>query len=343
MKGRLTRGGLLGQVLIAAGVLVVTGFLCSLAGTETISPARAFEQLISGEGGIESQIYFGIRLSRIALAGLIGMSLACSGVVLQGLLRNPLADPYILGISSGAGLGAVLASVFGFGVSTGLFSAMGSMAFVFALLTVGLVWGIARLTGQTRSTHLLLSGVVINAFFSAVIMFVTSISRADQIYSTIFWLMGNVRPESGMLLAGLSGIVLLAVAGLFVLSPALNVISFERRHAQTLGISVGQVQGIAFVIAALITAISVALSGLIGFAGLVVPHCVRLVFGPDHRQLIPLSALYGAVFMIGADTLARTIVAPAQLPVGVITALIGAPFFLVLLIRYSRKVSMLGK
>lgn len=343
MRTRLTRTRLALRVFTALAILILTAFLCSLAGSETVSVNKAFEQLISGQEGIESQIYFGIRLSRIILAGIIGMALACSGVVLQGLLRNPLADPYILGISSGAGLGAVLASVFGFGVSTGLFSAMGTMAFLFALLTVGLVWGIARLTGQTRSTHLLLSGVVINAFFSAVIMFITSISRADQIYSTIFWLMGNIRPESGMLLAALSGIVVLSAAGLFVLSPALNVISFERKHAQTFGISVGQVQGIAFAIAALITAISVALSGLIGFAGLVVPHCVRLVFGPDHRQLIPLSALYGAVFLIAADTLARTLVAPAQLPVGVITALIGAPFFLILLIRYSRKISLLGK
>lgn len=339
----LTPLTLLIQLFMAVTVLAVAAFVCSLIGTQDISLADAIDQALHHPEGTDAQIYFGIRLNRIAFAAAVGMALSCSGVILQGLLRNPLADPYILGISSGAGLGAIVAVVTGLSITALPFTPMGLMAFVFALGTVWFVWLVGKLTGNARSTHLLLAGVVVNAFFSAMIMFITSIARADQVYSTLFWLMGNIKPESPRLLGITWALVLAAMLTLFSLAPALNAVSFERAHARTLGIHVGRTQLFAFAVAAFVTALAVALSGLIGFVGLIVPHSVRLIYGPDHRRLIPLSGLYGAAFLVVSDTLSRTIVAPAQLPVGVITAIIGAPFFLILLIRYSRKVSMLSK
>jgi iron complex transport system permease protein len=183
--------------------------------------------------------------------------------------------------------------------------------------------------------------VVINAFFSAVIMFLTSIARSDQVYSTIFWLMGNITEKNLSVLGVSAGCILAGTIGLFGVSQRLNILSLGEQEAKGLGVDTAKTQIVAFALAAFITAIAVSLSGLVGFVGLVVPHGVRLVAGPDHRQLLPISAIIGGAFLVAADTLARMIVAPAQLPVGVITAIAGGPFFLVLLARYSRKISWL--
>ena len=277
------------------------------------------------------------------LAALVGAALACSGVVLQALLRNPLADPYILGISSGAGLGAIIAVISGFSWTLWGRSPIAIFAFVGALATVWLVWFIGRFTGKSHVTGLLLAGVVVNAFFSSVIMFLTSVAKSDQVFSIIFWLMGNMTEEDFFVLWVGAGCVVAGVLALFYIGPQLNVISLGEDSARTMGVNTIRTRTIAFAVAAAITAIAVSLSGLIGFVGLIVPHGVRLVFGPDHRQLLPLSAIVGSAFLIIADTLARIIVAPAQLPVGVITAIIGGPFFLLLLVKYTRRVSWLSK
>jgi iron complex transport system permease protein len=186
-----------------------------------------------------------------------------------------------------------------------------------------------------------LAGVVVNAFFSALIMFLTSISKAEQVHATIFWLMGNMIEEDLLVLWIGAGCVVGGIVALFFISPQLNALSFGPEAARSMGINTHRIRTLAFGIAAGITAIAVSLSGLVGFVGLVIPHGVRLVFGPDHRQLLPLSGIVGAIFLVAADTLARTIIAPAQLPVGVITAIVGGPFFLVLLVKYSRNVSWL--
>jgi iron complex transport system permease protein len=214
-------------------------------------------------------------------------------------------------------------------------------AFIGALGTVWLVWCIGRLTGRYYVTGLLLAGVVVNAFFSALIMFLTSIAKAEQVHSTIFWLMGNMTEEDFLVLWIGTGCVIGGIAALFFISPQLNALSFGAEVARSMGVNTGKTRILAFAIAAGITAIAVSLSGLVGFVGLVVPHGVRLVLGPDHRQLLPISGIVGAIFLVAADTLARTIIAPAQLPVGVVTAIVGGPFFLILLIKYSRKVSWL--
>jgi iron complex transport system permease protein len=275
------------------------------------------------------------------MASLVGAALAISGAVLQAILRNPLADPYILGISSGAGLGAITAVLLGISWGFWAGSPITICAFVGAITTVWLVWYIGLFAGKTRVTSLLLAGVVVNAFFSAVITFLVSIAKSEQVYSTIFWLMGNITEKDfGVLLAAGIGI-LCGIIALLGISHHLNALSFGDEEAQALGINTGKTRLTAFGIAAMITAIAVSVSGLIGFAGLIIPHAVRLVFGPDHRQLLPISAITGGIFLVIADTIARTIVAPAQLPVGVITAVAGGPFFLIMLAKYSRKVGWL--
>ena len=342
MDQLLTPGKLIVRIMLSLGVLAVVMFACSMIGSEKVSLKAVF-----GGPGDEAttnpdyEIFVQVRLPRIILACLVGAALACSGVVFQALLRNPLADPYILGISSGAGLGAIIAVISGFTWTLWGRSPIAVFAFAGALGTVWLVWFIGRLTGKFYVTGLLLAGVVVNAFFSAVIMLLTSISKAEQVHSTIFWLMGNMTEEDFLVLWIGTGCVVGGIVALFFISPQLNALSFGPEVARSMGVNTGQTRTVAFAIAAGITAIAVSLSGLVGFVGLVVPHGVRLVFGPDHRQLLPLSGIVGAIFLVVADTLARTIVAPAQLPVGVVTAIVGGPFFLVLLVKYSRTVGWL--
>jgi iron complex transport system permease protein len=343
VPGTLAPRTLLIRTGVAAGLLVLVMLSCSLIGPQAIS----LKAVLTGPAAPAApnpdyEIFVRIRVPRILLAALVGVALASAGVVFQALLRNPLADPYILGISSGAGLGVILAIIGGLGWTLWGRSPVAVCAFVGALSAVWLVWGIGRITGRYHVTGLLLAGVVVNAFLSALILFLTSIAKGQQLYATIFWLMGNITEEDFLVLwVGGGGIVAGAI-GLFLLSPQLNIISVGHHDARSVGVPVERVELAAFALAAFITAVAVSLSGLIGFVGLIVPHAVRLVFGPDHRQLLPLSGLAGAMFLVVADTIARTMVAPAQLPVGVITAILGGPFFLILLIRYSRKVYWLA-
>mgnify|MGYP006283658157 FL=1 len=320
----------------AAALLVGIMVLCSLVGPEPIALRDVVQQPAASNPAYE--IFLHVRIPRVVLAAIVGAALAASGVIFQALLRNPLADPYILGISSGAGLGAMLAVLGGFSWTLWGRSPIAVFAFLGALGTVWLVWGIGRLTGRYHVTGLLLAGVVVNAFFSAMIMFLVSLAKSHQLHATMFWLMGNMSEEDFLVLWLGGGTVLAGTVALFFLAPHLNVISMGHQDARSMGIPVARVELAAFAISALITAVAVSLSGLIGFVGLIVPHAVRLAFGPDHRQLLPLSSLIGAMFLVIADTVARVVVAPAQLPVGVVTALVGGPFFLILLVRYSRKV-----
>jgi len=342
MKRLLTPRNLIVRTGVALVVLLVVMFACSLIGTESIS----WKAVLDGPGAQPAanpdyEIFVRVRLPRIILACLVGAALASAGVVFQALLRNPLADPYILGISSGAGLGAMIAVISGLNWTLWGRSPIAVFAFAGALGTVWLVWFIGRLTGKFHVTGLLLAGVVVNAFFSAVIMFLTSIAKGEHVYTTIFWLMGNMTEEDFLVLWIGAGCVVGGMLALFYISPQLNALSFGDDDARSMGVNIAGTRTIAFGIAAGITAIAVSLSGLIGFVGLIVPHAVRLLFGPDHRQLLPLSGIVGATFLIIADTLARIVVAPAQLPVGIVTAIVGGPFFLILLVKYSKKVSWL--
>jgi iron complex transport system permease protein len=271
-------------------------------------------------------IFFSIRLPRILFAAVVGASLSLAGVVFQAVLRNPLADPYILGVSGGAALGAVLATLF---VSS-LWS-VPLLAFAGTLVTIFLIFGFSWLRYDHEGHTLLLTGVVINAFFSALLMFFFSISKSDQAHSILFWLMGNVSmAESREII--LTAIVMAAgFIFLFIHARALNILSLGDETAMQLGVNAGKTKILLLVTASLVTATAVSMSGTIGFIGLVVPHLTRILFGPDHRVLLPVSLLSGAIFMVAADTMARTLLAPVELPVGVITALCGAPYFLYLL------------
>lgn len=330
---------LLLRTSLAAILLAAVLLACSLVGPQEISLKAALQGAqVAGVPNPDYEILVQVRIPRVLLAAMVGAALAASGVIFQALLRNPLADPYILGVSSGAGLGAMLAVIGGLGWTLWGRSPIAVFAFLGALGTVWLVWALGRITGKYQVTGLLLAGVVVNAFFSAMIMFLISIAKSQHLYATLFWLMGNMTEEDWFVLWVGGGCILAGIVALFFLGPQLNIISVGRQDARSVGVRVERVELAAFAISAFITAVAVSLSGLIGFVGLIVPHAVRLVFGPDHRQLVPLSSLVGAMFLVVADTVARMVVAPAQLPVGVVTAMIGGPFFLFLLVTHSKKV-----
>jgi iron complex transport system permease protein len=320
-------------------LLAAVMFVCSLIGTQKISLGSVLDGSGSTPGAnTDYDIYVRVRIPRIILAALVGAALAASGVVLQAILRNPLAEPYILGISSGAALGVITCVLLGLNFPLLAGSPLAAFAFLFALGTVWLVWLVGHLAGGSGVTSLLLAGVVVNAFFSAVIMLLTSLLDSEKLRSTIFWLMGNIAEKDFSTLLVSTIFIVSGIFGLFTLCQKLNVLTFGSAEAQSMGINPRAVTFAAFALASFITAVAVGLSGLVGFVGLIVPHSVRLVLGPDHRQLLPASAFVGAAFVVICDTIARVIIAPAQFPVGVITAVIGGPVFLLLLARYSKKV-----
>jgi iron complex transport system permease protein len=341
MADLLTPKNLIVKIVLCLAALAVVMFVCSLVGTQKIS----LNNVIAGWGGepgqnVDYDIFVRVRIPRVILAALVGAALAASGVALQAILRNSLAEPYILGISSGAALGVMTAMLLGASWKLWAGSPVAGLAFLFALGACWLVWLTGHLAGGSTVTNLLLAGVVVNAFFSAVIMLLTSTIRSRELQSTIMWLMGNITEKDYSTLLLSAVFIAAGIAGLFTLCQKLNVLTFGTQEAQSLGVNPRAVTLLAFALASFITATAVGLSGLVGFVGLVVPHSVRLVFGPDHRQLLPTSALVGAAFVVVCDTIARTIIAPAQLPVGIITAVIGGPVFLLLLARNSRKAGL---
>jgi iron complex transport system permease protein len=342
MAKPLTPGRLISRIIICLSALAVVMFVCSLVGTQKVSLSAVLEGPgLSPGQNIDYDIYVRVRIPRIILAALVGAALAASGVALQAILRNPLAEPYILGISSGAALGVMTAAVAGISWSFWGGSPMAAFAFLFALGTIWLVWLTGHLAGGSAVTSLLLAGVVINAFFSAIIMLMTSLIDSEQLRSTIMWLMGSIGEKSFTTLLASSVFIIAGILALFTISQQLNVLTFGPQEAQSLGVNPRAITFVTFALASFITAVAVGLSGLVGFVGLVVPHSVRLVFGPDHRLTLPASALTGAGFVVICDTIARMIIAPAQLPVGVITAIVGGPIFLLLLARHSKKTGYL--
>ncbi len=344
MTEMLTAKRLMIRITICIAVLMVVICFCTFKGTQKISLTKVLDGPGQNPGDNIDYEIFSIRLQRVLLGVLVGAALACSGVVLQAILRNPLADPYILGITSGAGLGGIIAMLSGITWNLWAGSPIALFAFVGAMVTVWLVWSIGHFTGRSQVTSLLLAGVVVNAFFSAVIMFLTSIAKSELLRSTTYWLMGNIgniTNQNPSVLITASICIIMGIILLFTLSNRLNIITLGEYEAKGLGVNTEKTKLFSFALAALITAVAVSLSGLIGFVGLIVPHGIRLVFGPDHRQLLPMSAIIGGIFLVIADTLARTIFGQEQLPVGIITAIAGGPFFLILLARYSKKVSWL--
>jgi iron complex transport system permease protein len=311
--------------------------VCALAptlGSVHVSLARAFDSSIPFDRNVDAQILFVARLPRTVAGMLVGASLATAGVIFQGLLRNPLATPFTLGISSGAALGAMLAITFQWSFSALMLPAVPVASLAGAIAAVIVVYALATVRRKRALSTgvLLLAGVTLNAFFSALILFVQYFADFAEAFRAIRWLMGDLDVSGYQSIVG--ALPLLAVAGVaFAWLPrALNVLALGPEAAAARGIDVVRAQRVAFFSASLATGAAVSVGGPIGFIGIVVPHLVRLLVGSDHRVVIVASALFGAAFLVACDTIARTVLAPIELPVGVVTALIGGPFFLWLLI-----------
>ncbi|MBN1847679.1 MAG: iron chelate uptake ABC transporter family permease subunit [Deltaproteobacteria bacterium] len=314
---------------IMSCVLLMVMVLSLIVGTAEISLKQVLG-LIQGTLSMEDParlIILKIRLPRIILAGLVGFALSLGGVVFQAILRNPLADPFILGVSSGSAFGAVLGIIFGFGFKLGI----PVMAFAGALFTIWLVMTLGSRQMGMESSTILLTGVIINAFFTAIIMFFISTSSDSRLHTMLFWLYGDLSQSQYGQLVIIAPMVLMASLVLFGLAKDLNILTSGEENALQLGVEVERTKKLGLLIISLIMGLIVAFSGLIGFVGLIVPHLSRMAFGADHRQLIPIASIGGAIFLISADTLARTVISPSELPVGVITAFLGAPFFIILL------------
>ena len=326
-------------VLSSASLLIA---LFSLHfGTESIGPMQAisilWQTFRAGGMAVESAdptvvILLQLRLPRVLLAFLVGGCLAAVGTALQAMLRNPLADPYVLGISSGAALGAALAILLGLEASLLAFSTLPLCAFGGGLLALAIVYRVATSSGALPVQSLLLAGVILNAIFSALIMFATSMMSPSRSFAITSWLMGTLTAPSYPALAILAMYV--TGGGLMLLGQAraLNVLTLGEESAKSLGVEVEKVKKTIFIVSALLTGAVVSASGLIGFIGMMVPHAVRMLVGPDHRILLPASVLAGGAFLTAADAVARSVLAPSEIPVGVITALVGGPCFLYFLV-----------
>lgn len=313
-------------LLITCGISLI---LALISGSIQIGLADLWQILLTDQNTLERTIINELRLPRALSALVVGAELAMAGCLMQVLLRNPLADPYVLGVSGGAAVGAL------FSIMAGLGSlAISGSAFVGAMVNLVLVFGLAHSRGSWSPTRLLLTGVVTAAGWGAVISFLLSISEDNHLRGMLFWLMGDLSqaklPSHHGLVLGLSLLISWALAR------PLNLMLRGEMQAKALGVSVYPLQLSLYLLASILTASAVTQAGSIGFLGLVVPHILRLSFGSDHRLLLPASALAGGSLLLLADTLARTVIAPQQLPVGVITAFIGVPVFLWVLQKSSR-------
>ncbi len=328
------------------GVAALAVFMVCLGfGTEAISFPQVATLLVQGlvdESGTQdttqSIILWQVRVPRVLLAFMVGGSLAAVGAALQALLRNPLADPYVIGISSGAALGAAVAILFGVGLSVFGLSVLPFCAFLGALISLFIVYRIA-VAYRSFSVHtLLLGGVVLNAIFSALILFLTSLADPYKASGMYAWLMGSLTGPDFQTVSVLAVYLVLGVGVLVSQARSLNLLTLGEEAACSLGVEVERVKRVIFAASALLTGSVVAFSGLIGFVGLIVPHAVRLVFGADHRLLLIASGLVGGTFLMVADTVARTLLSPTEIPVGVVTALVGGPIFLYLLVQQRRRI-----
>lgn len=317
--------------LFLLAVVLITPFI----GSQTLDYRRVLS-FMSGMSTPDGTIFFHIRLPRILLAVLTGASLSLAGVVFQALLRNPLATPYTLGVSSGGALGAVLMIKLGVDISLLGFSTIQTAAFIGSLVTVLLVYFLASRTGRVSIQTMILAGVTVSYFFAALILLIHFFADFTETRQMIRWMMGGLDVVNYRVVLRSLPVLLVSYLVLFFHARMLNIVSTSRETALSKGVPVQRVQLVSFVFASLVTGIVVAVSGPIGFVGLVVPHLLRLMIGVDHRYLIPASLFFGGAFLALCDTLARTLLAPIDIPVGIITAILGGPFFLWLLVSKTK-------
>ena len=318
-----------GTVVTVLGSLLVVLVIVASIGLSVGSVGVPFERLLGvlagGGSDVDRTILMDLRLPRVLMAILVGAGLSVAGSVFQALLRNPLAEPYILGISSGGTVGAVIA--IGLGLSALLVPAA---SFAGSILVMGIVYAAAHRRGQLDTYALLLSGVMTGAFFNALILLVIAVFN-QELRNAFLWLMGNLSGARPATLAVVAPPALLAMGGLIWLSRMFNLISTGDESAIQLGVNVPAVKRTAYLLASLLTGVVVSVSGVVGFVGLIIPHICRILFGPDHRLLLPASALLGGSFMVLADVVSRVVLAPTEIPVGAVTAALGAPVFIYLL------------
>jgi iron complex transport system permease protein len=322
-----------GMPVVALGgvTLVIVTLGAPFVGSTGLHLARVFTRTVPFADNVDAQIFFLARLPRALAAALVGCTLSAAGVVFQGLLRNPLATPYTLGVSAGAALGAMVAITFGAAWPVG---GVATASLAGALLAVAVVYALASARHRGLSTTvLLLAGVTLNAFFSALILFVQYLSNFADTYRALRWLMGDLDVASYLPILAALPFVFVAFLAFAWLARPLNLLSLGAEAAGTRGVNVVVAQRVAFFSASIATGAAVSVGGPIGFVGIIVPHLARLVVGADHRVVLPASALFGGAFLVACDVLARTAFTPLELPVGIVTALIGGPFFLWLLLR----------
>ena len=321
-------------LLIFLLLFITTLCITPLIGSNEISLARAFSSTLAISNNVDANILFQVRLPRILLGALTGAALSVAGAVFQALLRNDLAAPFTLGVSSGAALGAVIAIALNLNFVILGFSVISLFSFVGSIGAIFLVFSLVRTRhGEFPTAVLLLAGVTANFFFAAMVMFIHYMADFSQSFRIIRWLMGGLDITDYKTILSVCPVVFVGIFILMFISRDMNLISTGVHSASSRGVNVGRIQKVGFITASLITGAVVATCGPIGFVGLIVPHIVRLFVGPDLRILIPTSMLFGGSFLIICDTFARTLLAPTEIPVGIITAMLGGPFFIWLLKR----------
>jgi len=328
----ITTASIVRRYLLLTLLLGLTGMLAVRVGAVGLSLSDVLAAVRGTADTATHTIVVGLRIPRVVLAALCGAALAISGATYQALLRNTLAEPYILGVSSGAALGAVAATVLGLDrLSAWIIPAF---AFAGALAAIVLVLRVALVAGRVLDRRtLLLAGVVVGAFCNAAVLLFLTFADAESFRSAVFWMMGSLAGATWQHVLLLAVPLVIGGVVLFGLARSLNLLAVGEPTAAALGVPVEQVKYLCFALASVLAAAAVAVSGVIGFVGLIIPHAVRLLWGSNYRQLLPATALLGAIFLVVADAAARTVAAPTELPIGVLTALVGVPVFVVLLRR----------
>lgn len=325
-------------LLVLAALLVVAAVIGVASGPSAVSLREVARILTGGEASAaDVDIVLRVRLPRVLLGILVGGSLSVAGVLFQALLRNPLADPYILGVSGGAALGGILVLAIGSSVGIG-YGMVPPAAFCGSLLTLALLYAVAGGRARLQPTALLLTGVVFNAFASAAIIFTASVAGLVEGTRIFLWLIGHLSAPRAEVTIAVAAFLAIGLACAIPLARGLNLLALGEESALQLGLDVELHRRLLLVATSLMVGAAVAVAGLVGFVGLIVPHLMRILLGPDHRLLVPASALAGGAFLVACDALARTLLPGRELPVGAITALLGGPLFLVLLRRHHTRV-----
>lgn len=344
-----TKKKTINYIVILSIVLVAFIMLAASIGSADLSlkdTAKAIASYIPGirnlidVESIDSQVFVivsQIRLPRIFLAIFVGVALAVAGVIFQGIFRNPMADPYIIGVSAGASFGATLGLLMFTGFRLLNFSATSIFAFLGAIGVTFLVYNISKISKRISVVTLLLAGVALSALFSAINSFILMF-RSHDLAKVVFWILGGLTAASWQQFILVAPIILVLVIVASFFMKDLNLISLGEERSSQLGVETERTKKILMVLASLIAAAAVSVSGIIGFVGLITPHIMRILVGPDHRRLLPASAIAGGIVLLFSDTVARTVLEPREIPVGIITSILGVPFFLYLLIRAKRNI-----